>query len=1140
MIRNALALGAMAALTCALSIPSDALASHGVPLVGMSQKDPNNGNATVAIGGVASSSQIGLQVSSGSATCGSGYWHRVQFEVQPAGASFTGVVTFSSPWYANFKPSCVVKAFPQQNYTAPSTSGSWQWRVRELTSTNGGSSISSTGDWTDFGGNGTSADFVTNQPPVAEANGPYSGTQGVAVTLSAAGSSDSDGSIVSYDWDCTDDGVYDTTGTTTSDTCTYPDDGVYTARLRVTDDDGSQATDTAIVTVPNLLPTAEANGPYAGTRGFAVTVSAAGSLDPDGAIAQYAWDCNGDGTYELASASPIGASCLFTAVGTYTIGLQVIDDDGGTATDTASVVVGNDPPTADPGGPYVSDEGSPVPLDGSASSDVGGGVVVQWEWDCTDDGSYDVTAASGVSNACTYTDDGVFTARLRVTDDDGATAMATTSITVANLAPSLTPITGPVTGDEGSPLSFSATATDPGADDVPTLSYTWSWGDGTADSSGASPAAHVWDDEGTYTVTVLVDDQDGGTDTDSIDVVVSNVAPIIDSTPSTSAFEGVLWSYAPTAIDPGADTLTWSLSASAPAAMTIDSATGLMEWTPTYADAVVGSASMVLTVDDGDTGTDAQSITLLVTVLDDDGDGLPDGWETANGLDPTDPSDATGDPDGDGMTNLDELAQGTDPQSYDGPSAPVLTAPIGAEEVVATAPDLFWDNATDPQGEALLYDVEVYEDAAMTLLVTSMTAVAEDLSGTSTWKVDVALAENAAYTWRARANDAWVAGPWSTEESFVVNATNEAPDVPVLSFPIGGEVAASASPTMVWSESDDIDGDAVTYDIEVYDLSENVVAAATAVLGTGTIGEWTVDVTLTEDTVYLWSAMAVDEHGLASAWAPAEEFFYSTENAAPFGVAFIDPPDESTLDEAPVLIATEGEDPEGGVLEYLFEVDSSASFDSGSEEEMTVPASGTGVVTWDLSAVALDENAWTYARVRAIDEGGVTSTPDTISFFVRGDNDAPDVPLLLAPADGAEVAAVVALEVEDPADPEGDVVFIDFVVARDAELTDIVSEVQGVVTGGGTTTWTPGVNLQGTLYWSARAVDADGAASEWAAPWSLEAPVSEVPGDDDDSAGGGDGDEAGCDCQSSLGDGASPAAWALLMLLVPVALRRRR
>lgn len=50
---------------------------------------------------------------------------------------------------------------------------------------------------------------------------------------------------------------------------------------------------------------------------------------------------------------------------------------------------------------------------------------------------------------------------------------------------------------------------------------------------------------------------------------------------------------------------------------------------------------------------------------DTDGDGMPDAWETANGLNPNSPDDAALDPDGDGLTNLQEFQLGTNPQNSD-------------------------------------------------------------------------------------------------------------------------------------------------------------------------------------------------------------------------------------------------------------------------------------------------------------------------------------------------------------------------------------------------------------------------------------------------------------------------------------------
>lgn len=65
---------------------------------------------------------------------------------------------------------------------------------------------------------------------------------------------------------------------------------------------------------------------------------------------------------------------------------------------------------------------------------------------------------------------------------------------------------------------------------------------------------------------------------------------------------------------------------------------------------------------------------------DTDGDGMPDAWESANGLNPTDPSDAWTDPDGDYVINLFEYQLSSDPA---GPSTPAVVTVSAGEDVEA-------------------------------------------------------------------------------------------------------------------------------------------------------------------------------------------------------------------------------------------------------------------------------------------------------------------------------------------------------------------------------------------------------------------------------------------------------------------------
>lgn len=90
----------------------------------------------------------------------------------------------------------------------------------------------------------------------------------------------------------------------------------------------------------NQAPTADiAASTVLGNAPFDVEFSAAGSSDPDGNIVSYQWDFDGDSFVDFNSPQP-DATYMYTAPGTVTVTLQVVDDDGAADTETIPIITG--------------------------------------------------------------------------------------------------------------------------------------------------------------------------------------------------------------------------------------------------------------------------------------------------------------------------------------------------------------------------------------------------------------------------------------------------------------------------------------------------------------------------------------------------------------------------------------------------------------------------------------------------------------------------------------------------------------------------------------------------------------------------------------------------------------------------------
>lgn len=88
-----------------------------------------------------------------------------------------------------------------------------------------------------------------NVAPVARLTVPLNAYTGVSASFSAAGSTDTDGTIKSYAWDFDGDGVIDRTTTTPSTTRVFTAPGLFEVSVTVVDDKWSQSTATASVRV---------------------------------------------------------------------------------------------------------------------------------------------------------------------------------------------------------------------------------------------------------------------------------------------------------------------------------------------------------------------------------------------------------------------------------------------------------------------------------------------------------------------------------------------------------------------------------------------------------------------------------------------------------------------------------------------------------------------------------------------------------------------------------------------------------------------------------------------------------------------------------------------------------------------------
>ncbi|MFX1255897.1 MAG: PKD domain-containing protein [Promethearchaeota archaeon] len=199
--------------------------------------------------------------------------------------------------------------------------------------------------------------------------------------------------------------------------------------------------------------------------------------------------------------------------------------------------------------------------------------------------------------------------------DGELTATAIASVTVNNVAPAVSAAADQTT-DEGTAMSLDLTTfTDPGILDTHTAVI--NWGDSTIEAGsvwelagdGTVSGSHIYAEDGIYTVTLTVTDDDGGADTDTLIVTVNNVAPIADAGTDQTADEGAEVSFSGSCTDPGwfdTQVYSWDFGDGSPATTESDDSTA----THVYGDNGVYTVTLTATDDDGGVGTDTLTVTV--------------------------------------------------------------------------------------------------------------------------------------------------------------------------------------------------------------------------------------------------------------------------------------------------------------------------------------------------------------------------------------------------------------------------------------------------------------------------------------------------------------------------------------------------
>ena len=382
--------------------------------------------------------------------------------------------------------------------------------------------------------------------------------------------------------------------------------GTYSVTVRVSDDGTivlfAVQSFTVSVSESNSSPVIAAIGDQTVNENETLTLQISGS-DSDIPANQLTFALSGDApagaTLDAANGQFSWTPTEAQGPGTYPITVQVQDNGNPalTGTQTFQVVVDevNQAPTLPSfGGNLANEEEEKVVLLAAFDADE---PVQTITWKLGADAPEGLTLDSTVP-ALRWTPTeaqgpGVYSFGIEVTDDGTPAQTVSSTVTIAvteiNKAPVLAEV-GPQSVVEGEILSVNLSATDA---DLPAQQVSYSLGAGASVGAFVNPVSgqFTWlpseaEGPGSYTITVIATDNGTPALSDSVSFTVvvteGNRVPILAPTVAQVVDEGQPLNVVLAASDPDlpSQILAYGLGSDAPAGVSVDSATGLLSWTP--------------------------------------------------------------------------------------------------------------------------------------------------------------------------------------------------------------------------------------------------------------------------------------------------------------------------------------------------------------------------------------------------------------------------------------------------------------------------------------------------------------------------------------------------------------------------------